>query len=342
MVLLVFFVPAFFSLAGAPVRPRDEEPASSSTAVGFDPAVCARLPGAERHLCDYGPLFSLAGRESQVDPALLAAVAYVESGFAPDVINCTRASSAGALGLMQFMPGTAQAQGVDPCDPSDAIFGAAAYLRQNYEGLKDWELAVASYNAGGGAVRRAGGIPVNGETEHYVPRVMDKWDQYREIFPRAVGGCPEIEPSGSTDQIQDDHITQATRSMANAVIACFGRGGHPIGCYNPRTRNGGLYEHPRGRACDLMITGGGAAEGGDRARGQAMAEWVAAHAADLHVLYVIWYGRIWNASDGDVPWEKWDAYFGESPHTDHVHVSVELMPGDPADARCRPGIACSE
>jgi hypothetical protein len=341
--LSVFVIPAFFALAGTPTPPRSSEPGASGTIAEFDPVACARLAGPEQGLCGYGPFFSAAGAQSQVDPALLAAVAYVESGFAPDVIDCTRGSSAGALGLMQFMPGTAQSRGVDPCDPREAIFGAAVFLRQLHDQFGAWELAVAAYNAGPGAVQRAGGIPVNGETERYVPRVMEKWDQYRALFPRSVGDCPQGEPSGGTDPVREDHITEATRAMANAVIGCFGRDGRDVFCFSLREANGGKYEHPRGRACDFMIVaGGGVAEGAARARGQAMAEWVAQHAGDLHVLYVIWYRRIWRPSDGDVPWEQWDAYHGDSPHTDHVHVSVKLMPGDPPSARCPPSVQCSE
>lgn len=89
----------------------------------------------------------------------------------------------------------------------------------------------------------------------------------------------------------------------------------------------------------------GAAEsaaGGDRAWGRALAEWVAANAEALNVLYVIWWDRSWNPTDGNIPWEQWrnyetcknpctDPYTG---HYNHVHVSVKLMPGDPGSAHC--------
>jgi hypothetical protein len=360
---LVFAVPSFLALAGTPTFRTHPEREPSSTGVEFDPAACARLPGDERRLCDYGPLFNAAGEGSQIDPRLLAAVAYVESGYSADVIGCSRTSADGALGLMQFLPSTARERGVDPCDPTSAIFGAAKYLRDLHDQLaglatatagpsgagrdqRRWELALAGYHAGPQAVRDAGGIPPGGATEAYVPRVMGKLEQYRSLFPSTggIGGCPVAAPSGSTDPIEtdNDHITPATQAMANAVIECFGRGGRPIWCYDERRGDGGRFEHPRGRACDFMITGGDTAEGDDRARGQAMAQFIADHAEELNVLYVIWYRRSWNPSDGDIPWERWRPYSGASPHTDHVHVSVRLLPGDPGWAACRPGISCSE
>jgi hypothetical protein len=345
--LLLFVVPVFFALAGPTVHVGNAASDTAGMTVDFDPAACAQLPGNEQRLCDYGNLFNLAGEEWQVDPRLLAAVAYVESGYAPDVIDCTRSN--GALGLMQFLPTTAEARGVDPCDASSAIFGAARYLRELHDELESvagasetggWRLAVAGYNAGASGVRVAGGVPTNGETEVYVPRVMDKWEQYQGLFPTVggVGGCPVAAPSGGTERIEteDDHLTAATQAVANAVIECFGRGGKPIYCYDPRTGDGGKFEHPRGRACDFMLD--------ERERGQLMAEWLVDHAEELHVLYVIWWDRIWWAGreGAGAPWEQWRDYDGPNPHTDHVHVSVELVPGDPSWAECLPGVPCSE
>jgi transglycosylase-like protein with SLT domain len=352
--VLVIVVPLFFALAGSPVETgRDTRGPDEGMTVDFAAATCGRLPDPERHLCDYGALFNAAGEQSRIDPRLLAAVAYAESGYAADVVECRRASPDGAQGLMQFMPGTADERGVDPCNPSSAIFGAAGYLRELHEELRSvaaaagdtserhrWELAVAGYNAGPNGVVAARGVPRNGETELYVPRVMAKWEEYQGLFPATggVGGCPTATPSGSTDRIEteEDHITRATQRMANAVIECFGRGGRPIYCYDPRD---GSYEHPRGRACDFMIAAG-IAEGDERARGQDMAEWLVDNADELNVLYVIWYRRIWDHSMGDVPWEQWRPYSGPSPHTDHVHASIRLQPGDASWAAC-PHDRCS-
>ena len=118
----------------------------------------------------YQTLFDQAGGEWQVPPALLAAVAETESGFNPSAV-----SPVGAQGLMQFMPATAAEMGVDPWDPASAIDGAARYLRTSIEQFEDPELAIASYNAGRGAVSRYGGIPPFPETQNYVRKVLDAW-----------------------------------------------------------------------------------------------------------------------------------------------------------------------
>lgn len=115
---------------------------------------------------------------------LLAAVAWRESGWSPDVITCQRHSSAGARGLMQIMPGTAAALGVDPCVPTEAVDGAARYLREQYERFGGWDLALAAYNAGPGAVIRHGGIPPYPETQAYVPAVLERAARYAGAQPR--------------------------------------------------------------------------------------------------------------------------------------------------------------
>lgn len=118
----------------------------------------------------FAELFEAAGRRHDVDPALLAAVAKTESGF-----DTSAVSPVGAQGLMQFMPATAQEMGVDPWNPASAIDGAARYLRTSLDRFGSVDLAVASYNAGPGAVARHGGIPPYPETQNYVRKVLDAW-----------------------------------------------------------------------------------------------------------------------------------------------------------------------
>jgi len=123
----------------------------------------------------YSDLFRRAGATHGVRPSVLAAVAKVESAFNPDAI-----SPAGARGLMQFMPATAAAMGVDPFDPASAIDGAARYLSSNIRRFGSLELALAAYNAGPGAVAAAGGIPPIVETQNYVPAVMSLLGDHNE------------------------------------------------------------------------------------------------------------------------------------------------------------------
>jgi soluble lytic murein transglycosylase-like protein len=112
---------------------------------------------------------------------LLAAQLYAESGFNPFAH-----SPAGAQGIAQFMPGTAQAYGLDdPYDPAAAI-DAQAHLMSDL--LKRFggklSLALAGYNAGAGAVERYGGVPPYAETRAYVAKILG-----------LLGGAGELPPA---------------------------------------------------------------------------------------------------------------------------------------------------
>jgi soluble lytic murein transglycosylase-like protein len=116
----------------------------------------------------YADMFVKAGAKYGVSPKLLAAVAKVESGYNPHAV-----SKVGAQGLMQLMPGTAKGLGVhNSFDPQQAINGGAKLLAHNLKEFKSVPLALAAYNAGGGAVHRYGGIPPFAETQAYVPKVQ--------------------------------------------------------------------------------------------------------------------------------------------------------------------------
>jgi hypothetical protein len=116
----------------------------------------------------YADLFVKAGAKYDVSPKLLAAVAKVESGYNPKAV-----SKVGAQGLMQLMPGTAKGLGVDNAfDPEQAVNGAAKMLHGLLKEFRTVPLALAAYNAGGGAVHKYGGIPPFSETQAYVPKVQ--------------------------------------------------------------------------------------------------------------------------------------------------------------------------
>lgn len=102
---------------------------------------------------------------------LLDALVAVESGYRPFAV-----SKAGAAGLAQLMPGTAQDLGVtDRFDIRANLDGGARYLRGMLDQFGSVALALAAYNAGPGAVQRSRGIPLNGETPSYVARVLARW-----------------------------------------------------------------------------------------------------------------------------------------------------------------------
>jgi hypothetical protein len=103
--------------------------------------------------------------------------------------------------------------------------------------------------------------------------------------------------------------------VQQATDAGFGK----PGCY--RVDDHG--EHPRGRACDWMMTSGGEAAGSQRVRGDMMAAWAVANADRLAIKYVIWFRMIWTPAQG---WHAYNNPWGaDDPsgwHTNHVHISI--------------------
>jgi len=119
----------------------------------------------------YLPHVYAAEAQYSLPSGLLDALVWTESRYNPLAI-----SKAGAAGLGQLMPGTARDLGVsNRFDPKANILGAARYLRQMLDKFGVVHLALAAYNAGPGAVERAGGIPRNGETPAYVREVLRHW-----------------------------------------------------------------------------------------------------------------------------------------------------------------------
>ena len=125
-----------------------------------------------------------AAQHHGLDPGLLRAVAWQESRG-----NNAAVSDKGALGIMQLMPGTAAALGVDPRDPEANINGGAAYLALQMAKFGNVELALAAYNAGPGAVIRYGGVPPYRETRSYVSTIMLRWNgSTAALTPGQAGG----------------------------------------------------------------------------------------------------------------------------------------------------------
>jgi soluble lytic murein transglycosylase-like protein len=116
-------------------------------------------------------MLEAAARLYSLDPALMAAIAQVESGNDPNVV-----SPRGAVGLMQLMPQTAARFGVrNPSDPVENLLGAARflkYLRQSSGAFRSLPDLLAAYNAGESTVMRYGGVPPYTETQNYVRKVL--------------------------------------------------------------------------------------------------------------------------------------------------------------------------
>ncbi len=129
----------------------------------------------------YADDFIAAAEATGVPLQVLLAVARAESGF-----NTDAESAAGAVGIMQLMPGTASGLGVDPTDPTQNILGGARYLAAQFESFGSWELAFAAYNAGPGAVERYAGIPPYRETQNYLDAINEFLDEMTTPIPSVV------------------------------------------------------------------------------------------------------------------------------------------------------------
>ena len=116
----------------------------------------------------YETLIQEASERYDVNPALVRAVIATESAF-----DATAISPAGALGLMQLMPALAEELGVlDPFDPRQNIMAGTRYLSELLRlHSGNVRLALASYNAGPGAVSKYDGIPPYRETQRYVKTI---------------------------------------------------------------------------------------------------------------------------------------------------------------------------
>jgi soluble lytic murein transglycosylase-like protein len=131
-----------------------------------------------------------AAADHQLDYELLQALIATESGFDADAV-----SPRGAIGLMQVMPTTAQRYGIsgDPktpiekklADPRTNIRAGSRYLRDLLRMFPgQLELALAAYNAGEGAVQRAGNrVPNYRETQNYVRTVMQLYEMLKPPAP---------------------------------------------------------------------------------------------------------------------------------------------------------------
>jgi soluble lytic murein transglycosylase-like protein len=126
----------------------------------------------------HGTEIMIATIGTKVSPAFVLALISVESGGRVDVT-----SSAGANGLMQLMPATAERFGVtDTTDAAQNIKGGVAYLDWLMEKFdSDPILVLAGYNAGENAVIDNGGVPPYAETRGYVPKLLAAWEVARGL-----------------------------------------------------------------------------------------------------------------------------------------------------------------
>lgn len=119
--------------------------------------------------CDLDWIIFRAGEKAGVDPRFIHAVIKQESRYNPKAV-----SHAGAQGLMQMMPATAQRFGLkDPFDATANVQAGTKYLKwllKRFDG--NVSLALAGYNAGEGAVDKYKGVPPYNETQNYVRKIV--------------------------------------------------------------------------------------------------------------------------------------------------------------------------
>lgn len=126
------------------------------------------------HGIPFGDIIHAKAKKYQVDPALVAAIVEVESGFVTEA-----KSPRGAVGLMQLRPSTGKWMGamnlVDPQQNIDAGTRYLKYLQGRFEG--DLTRQLAAYNAGEGTVSRYGGVPPYPETRSYIRKVLERYER---------------------------------------------------------------------------------------------------------------------------------------------------------------------
>lgn len=125
----------------------------------------------------FHPIILQEASRHEIDPALVKAIIMCESGYNPNAI-----SKKGAKGLMQLMPSTAEALGVeDAFNPEQNISGGVRYFKQlvnRFDG--DVKLALAAYNAGSQKVRHYQGIPPYKATHYYIEKVFKYYELYKD------------------------------------------------------------------------------------------------------------------------------------------------------------------
>lgn len=136
-----------------------------------------------------------------------------------------------------------------------------------------------------------------------------RWPAEEQSVPDPTGTGGMVTPRAAA------WVAAARAALAPRAMSCW-----DAHVWNPSS------DHPRGRACDLMVGGDGRTVPTARAEGDRIANWTVTTASNTGVKYVIWYGQIWKARTG-----QWAPYNGggiydpsdaTGGHYDHVHVSI--------------------
>lgn len=146
-----------------------------------------------------------------------------ESGFRHYSGNQIKTSGAGAIGLGQLMPSTAKSLGVNPLDPMDNLRGSAIYFKNSiahYNG--DIPKALASYNAGYGAVDKYNGIPPYAETQNYVKSIISN------VGKGTYNNYQPLDSSVSIPPTTSEMASAQNAATANQTLQNFANAAQPL------------------------------------------------------------------------------------------------------------------
>ncbi len=196
-------------VAPAPAATPPAAPAATQTAAAAAPS--SPLPSASSG--NYVAYAYQAAQNAGIDPNIFVKQINQESGFNPKA-----QSGAGAMGIAQFMPATAQGLGVDPTNPLASLDGAAKLMSQyvqKYAG--DYGKALAAYNAGPGSVDRFGGVPPFAETQTYVKNILGSAGQtVQDIAAKAGGAAQQL--IQAPQQTAQDLLSKVQPFLGNAYV----------------------------------------------------------------------------------------------------------------------------
>lgn len=195
-----------------PLKALGRDLASDRVAVAFATPAQALPSGTQRpgacktgNRTEVAELVRSVARDEGFDADLAEAIAWAES----DLGASQGPSKAGALGIMQLMPGTAADLGVsDRCDTQANVRAGLRYLKSLYDEFQDPLLMLAAYNAGASSVYKAQGIPVNPETAEYIVKILNRW-KFGGVVKKPILTKSEMlaaAPPASEDAWQDGHV----------------------------------------------------------------------------------------------------------------------------------------
>ena len=145
--------------------------------LGISPVEASERPTPTGPGFGGGTGFEGAASRYGVNASILRGIAQVESGFDPNIISGRKRSPKGAIGLMQFMPGTAQQYGIDPTDPEQSKMGAGHFMADMLSMFGgDYDAALAGYNWGPHKVQRMRKM-YGGDWKAHIPSSVRKYIQ---------------------------------------------------------------------------------------------------------------------------------------------------------------------